>query len=179
MSNVVDVQILEVATRKGNRRLLNGLKRAIQRDSGLPPDILEAWMEVKMKGKAFFEEPSSVSVEGQGQEEGHGGVKERLSATTRSSLINTNGGAGAGGGTSKSKLDDKDFAVFDTRPLPRELLEYCINDVIHLPRLWALYDARLDTKWRAKTENEAMWRLQLAKQEVYYGKSGNMALSPF
>lgn len=46
-----------------------------------------------------------------------------------------------------------------------------IQDVIHLPRLWAIYDTKLNISWRAKTENEAKWRLQLAKQNVYYGKS--------
>lgn len=79
-------------------------------------------------------------------------------------------------------------------------LNVLIQDVIHLPKLWAIYDAKLDAVWRAKSENEAVWRLQLAKQDVYYGKSeitppsppvpcrvfllslrldGNMALGPF
>lgn len=73
---VVDLQILENATRTGRRRLLNGLARAIRNDGSLEPAVFARWLETKEKGKA---------------------------------LICTN------------------YAIFDTRPLPEDLLLYAVN----------------------------------------------------
>jgi len=156
---VVDLQILEVATRKGKRRLLNGLARAIRLDGSLEPEELARWLDIKEKGKAMFRATNShVNAAGPNV--------PTSSSPSAASLL------------APSK-DDADYAIFDARPLPEGLLQYAINDVIHLPRLWVIYDAKLTAKWRSKCENEAKWRLQLAKQDEYYGKNGNMALSPF
>jgi len=153
MSGIVDLQILEVATRRGSKKLLNGLARAIKTDSGLSQEVLSGWMAVKMKGKDMFNasRPSVVAVVL------HGRPPEPTNVA-------------------KEELD---YSIIDERPLPVELLEYSINDVIHLPRLWGIYDAKLTDTWRAKVENESVWRLNLAKQDMYYGKNGNMALGPF
>lgn len=56
MDGVVDLQILEVATRRGSKRLLNGLARSIKTDAGLGKEVLAAWLDVKMKGKTIFNE---------------------------------------------------------------------------------------------------------------------------
>lgn len=59
--------------------------------------------------------------------------------------------------------------VFEERPLDPIMLQYSIQDVTYLPRLWAIFDSKLTPKWRSKVENEVFWRLQLARQAVYYG----------
>jgi len=134
---------------------LNGLARTIRTDAGLTPDVVATWLEVKKRGKELFNTPTDTVLTERGQE------REVGVAVPDNAVSETN------------------FKAFEIRPLPQALLEYCINDVIHLPRLWSIYDRKLDYKWRAKTENEAVWRLQLAKQDVYYGRNGNMALGPF
>lgn len=54
MNCVVDLQVLEVATRPGRRRFLNGLAKAIRTDGSLEPGVLARWLDVKTKGKALF-----------------------------------------------------------------------------------------------------------------------------
>jgi len=155
MTSVVDLQILENATRRGSKRLLNGLSRTIRTDAGLAKDVLAKWVEVKQSGKEIFDPPADpVSTEN--------GVKSEVANIAPSDAVR-----------------EKIFKAFEIRPLPQALIEYCINDVIHLPRLWLIYDRKLDYNWRAKTENESVWRLHLAIQDTYYGHSGNMALGPF
>jgi len=155
MKSVVDLQILENATRRGSKRLLNGLSRTICTDAGLAKDVLAKWVEVKKSGKEIFDPPAGpVSTES--------GVKSEVAIIAQNDVVL-----------------EKNFKAFEIRPLPQALIEYCINDVIHLPRLWLIYDRKLDYKWRAKTENESVWRLHLATQDTYYGRGGNMALGPF
>ncbi|KAF9512955.1 hypothetical protein BS47DRAFT_1344899 [Hydnum rufescens UP504] len=119
MTSVVDLQILENATRRGSKRLLNGLSRTICTDAGLAKDVLAKWVEVK-----------KISTES--------GVKSEVAIIAQNDAVL-----------------EKNFKAFEIRPLPQALIEYCINDVIHLPRLWLIYDRKLDYKWRAKTENES------------------------
>lgn len=92
---------------------------------------------------------------------------------------------------------DFDFALFDVRPLRPELLDYAANvsfpsacaahvpskdtsikrvlsfwtaqDVIHLPQLWSVYNRKLNSHWRGRTERETVRRLQSASQ-VYQGQ---------
>ncbi|KAF8317622.1 hypothetical protein DL93DRAFT_513037 [Clavulina sp. PMI_390] len=193
MNSVVDLQILEVATRRGKKRLLNGLARAIRTDGGLDEVTLTQWLDVKMRGKALFgardpvpppssplspRSPASPSSPLPSTTTLRNPAYYPMPLTPPSSPETARSTTSSSAG-SPVKEQSPNFAIFDVRPLSPELLEYSVNDVIHLPRLWAIYDAKLDSKWRVKTENEAVWRLQLAKQDVYYGKNGNMALSPF
>ena len=105
---VVDLQILEVATRKGKRRLLNGLARAIRLDSSLEPEELARWLDIKEKGKAMFRATDShVNAAGPN-------VPTSSLSPSATSLL------------APSK-DDADYAIFDARPLPEELLQYAIN----------------------------------------------------
>jgi exonuclease 3'-5' domain-containing protein 1 len=36
------------------------------------------------------------------------------------------------------------YAVFDERPLKMILLEYCVQDMVHMPELWDVYQRRID-----------------------------------
>jgi exonuclease 3'-5' domain-containing protein 1 len=89
MVAVVDIQILENATRRGSRRLLNGLARVVRDDGELDAEALRHWTEVKDRGKALFK------------------------------------GSPAPGASASQKTFN--FDIFNVRPLPKELLEYCIN----------------------------------------------------
>lgn len=110
MQSVADLQVLEVATRRGNKRLLNGLARAIRTDGALQPDVLAHWLDVKERGKALFasspQTPLAVAPET---------PIEPVSSPTSPSVA------------SKPPKPQPNFAIFDVRPLPRELLEYSVN----------------------------------------------------
>lgn len=42
------------------------------------------------------------------------------------------------------------YAVFEDRPLNEHLAVYCVQDVLHLPKLWSIYNSRLKPAWRTK-----------------------------
>ena len=54
MAGVVDVQLMENASRPGSKRFLNGLARAIREDAGLSRGVLTTWLDVKERGKRMF-----------------------------------------------------------------------------------------------------------------------------
>lgn len=110
MKSIVDIQILEIATRRGPRRLLNGLARAIRNDGELEPETLNNWLEVKTRGKTLFNSvPSTVAPDRQGS-------SPQLSTASPSQTS-----------LSATSKPESNFAVFDVRPLPQDLLEYSIN----------------------------------------------------
>lgn len=70
------------------------------------------------------------------------------------------------------------YEVFNTRPLAEEIIEYCVQDVRFLPRLWKAYDKRLTKRWRVKVEEEARNRVRQSQSSVYIGDGKHMALAP-
>jgi hypothetical protein len=104
---VVDLQILEIATRKGRRRLLNGLARAIRVDGSLEPGVLARWLDVKEKGKAMFRIADTLDATGPN------GEHVATSSPPSEQEI--------------PKKDEQNYAIFDTRPLPEAILQYAIN----------------------------------------------------
>jgi len=71
-----------------------------------------------------------------------------------------------------------DWTVFEQRPLPKSLIDYCVQDVSLIPRLWNAYDSRLTFPWRRKVETETLRRLQLAKLPTF-SSGREKALSPW
>jgi exonuclease 3'-5' domain-containing protein 1 len=123
---IIDLQLMELATRKRSKKHLSGLAKAVDKDLLLDEERKPRWADMKKKGKEMFE---------------------------------------------------SDPTIAGKRPIPAEFLEYCVQDVLVLPHLFALYNAKLSRKWRVKVENEVFWRLQLARQEMYYGKGeGNICI---
>ncbi|KAJ6779705.1 hypothetical protein PWT90_07316 [Aphanocladium album] len=40
------------------------------------------------------------------------------------------------------------YKVFNHRPLSKEILQYCVQDVHFMPRLWAYYNGKMTPQWR-------------------------------
>ena len=59
------------------------------------------------------------------------------------------------------------YEVFNQRPLPKEIVDYCIQDVMILPSLATTYDARLSRKWRKKADLETARRLEESRKKTY------------
>jgi exonuclease 3'-5' domain-containing protein 1 len=70
------------------------------------------------------------------------------------------------------------YEVFNDRPLPKEIIQYCVQDVQFLPRLWAHYQGRLSahsvSKVRAATEE----RVLLSQSKHYNGHGKDKAMAP-
>jgi exonuclease 3'-5' domain-containing protein 1 len=71
------------------------------------------------------------------------------------------------------------YEVFNTRPLPEKVREYCMQDVQLLPRLWLHYHAKMSPQWKKRVESATQDRIQLSQSANFNGKGRHMALGPW
>lgn len=73
-----------------------------------------------------------------------------------------------------------DLRAWDERPLRNELVNYCLADVIYLPRLLEVYETKLNGKseWRKKIELEVQARLKLAEDFAFDFSGKHLARAP-
>ena len=116
LANVVDIQLLELASREGDKRGACGLARCTDQEQVLPLRASEQWQITKKEVVKMFD--------------------PKL------------------GGT---------YEVFNVRPLPRAIMEYCVGDVETLPLLSAIYESRLDRTGLEKVQVETEKRLEKSR----------------
>ncbi|KAG7004660.1 3'-5' exonuclease [Physcia stellaris] len=71
------------------------------------------------------------------------------------------------------------YEIFNTRPLPDDIVTYCAQDVVHLPQLWNTYKKNLSEAWAAEVEKETQARLKRSKEASYDPHGKNKAFSPW
>ncbi|KAF3159742.1 hypothetical protein TWF751_000636 [Orbilia oligospora] len=136
ISNVIDLQLYELATRDGfisSRRFLHGLSKAILANAGLSAAEAVRMDHVKQRGLRLFAPEKGGSYE-----------------------------------------------VFNRRPLPDELLEYCVQDVQYLPVLLRNFKQRLgrmDRRWMDRIRAETEARIALCRRDSF-PKGRQNALAP-
>lgn len=59
------------------------------------------------------------------------------------------------------------YEVFNQRPLSKEIVDYCIQDVMILPMLATTYEARLSRTWKKKADLETVKRLEDSTKTTY------------
>jgi exonuclease 3'-5' domain-containing protein 1 len=59
------------------------------------------------------------------------------------------------------------YAVFNERPLQPIVQEYCVQDVVYMPRLWNIYQARMDAFWRVMATEGAQARVKESQGPGY------------
>ncbi|KAK8029416.1 hypothetical protein PG993_010707 [Apiospora rasikravindrae] len=126
LSGVVDIQLLENASRNGDKKYLCGLEKAIKNDLTLEPTLRNRWISSKQDIKG---------------------------------LMLTN--------------------IFAARPVEEKTVQYCVNDVIHLPDLHTTYLGRISGPWLAKAKEETLRRLSDARSVAYNPQSDMKALGPW
>lgn len=52
------------------------------------------------------------------------------------------------------------YAVFDQRPVSKDIKGYCVRDVTFMPHLHDMYRRKLCDAWRRKTDKEANGRIR-------------------
>ncbi|KAK3614951.1 hypothetical protein LTR22_027616 [Elasticomyces elasticus] len=70
------------------------------------------------------------------------------------------------------------YAVFDQRPLSKDILVYCTQDVTFMPHLRDVYRSKLCDAWWRKIETETDGRIQLSQNPMFRGKGQHMAQGP-
>lgn len=70
------------------------------------------------------------------------------------------------------------YAVFDQRPLPEEILKYCVQDVVYMPTLFKVYNFNLSEAWEERVREETVARIQLSQSPGFQGQGRHMALGP-
>ncbi|KAK0301567.1 hypothetical protein LTR82_018244, partial [Friedmanniomyces endolithicus] len=70
---------------------------------------------------------------------------------------------------------DGSYAVFDQRPLQKDIKEYCTQDVTFMPHLRDIYRRKLCDAWWRKIDVETNGRIQLSQSPSFRGKGQHMA----
>ena len=126
LAGVIDIQLLENASRKDDKTYIRGLDKSVQYD--LKPGFMELYRWLR------------------------------------------------------TKRDIKDLMphnVFSARPLDAKIIQYCINDIIYLPALYALYLTRIKGDWFTKAVNESARRVVEAHGVGYEPQSESKKLGPW
>ena len=71
------------------------------------------------------------------------------------------------------------YQVFNIRPIPQEIIDYCTNDVVYLPVLYSLYLKRLDTRWATRVADESTKRVAMAQSASYDPSAKDKTKSPW
>ncbi|KAM0499074.1 hypothetical protein ACHAP8_005778 [Fusarium lateritium] len=69
--------------------------------------------------------------------------------------------------------------IFSRRPLDAKTMQYCVNDVIHLPALYNIYAKRTDKQWMKKVMDESVLRIVDACGPLYQPQSETKKLGPW
>lgn len=70
------------------------------------------------------------------------------------------------------------YKIFEQRPIPNEIISYCVGDVQHLPKLWKTFQARTNV-WRDLVNKETKKRVEASQKPEYQPHSPDHALAPW
>ncbi|OBT68818.1 hypothetical protein VE03_02086 [Pseudogymnoascus sp. 23342-1-I1] len=71
------------------------------------------------------------------------------------------------------------FEVFNLRPIPKDIVSYCVGDVQCLPKLWETLWKPATVKWRDLVNYETKKRVEASQKPEYQPHGPNMALAPW
>lgn len=70
------------------------------------------------------------------------------------------------------------YMVFNERPLSKDIVRYCIQDVHFLPRLWAYYNRKLTPTWWLRVKLASTKRVTESQSASYAPHGKQKALAP-
>ena len=59
------------------------------------------------------------------------------------------------------------YEVFNERPLDPKIQEYCVQDVVHMPKLWSVYQARMNLFWTVMVKEASEARVRESQSPGY------------
>jgi exonuclease 3'-5' domain-containing protein 1 len=126
LAGVTDIQLLENASRAGDKTYIRGLDKSVQSDLRLGFMEINRWIRTKKEVQSLM--PADV---------------------------------------------------FAARPIDAKTVQYCVNDVIHLPDLHALYLRRIEGDWLARAMEKSALRVAEAHSPEYEPQSPTKKLGPW
>jgi len=126
LAGVIDIQLLENASRIGDKTYIRGLDKSVRFDLNLGFMEIGRWIQTKKEVQSLM--PANV---------------------------------------------------FASRPMDAKTVQYCANDVIHLPDLHALYLSRIRSRWLARAKKESARRVAEAHSPGYDPQSPTKKLGPW
>ncbi|KAL3147995.1 hypothetical protein ABBQ38_014291 [Trebouxia sp. C0009 RCD-2024] len=70
------------------------------------------------------------------------------------------------------------YEVFNIRPMKQEIVDYCIQDVTFLPKLYDEYSQGMTRAWEVRLSKEASNRVAVCQQSTYIPNGRQKALAP-
>ncbi len=128
VAGIIDLQVIEYATRNPRGKYVNGLAKCIEKD--LP--YIPGWSLTKANGRRLF----APEVGGK-------------------------------------------YEVFLERPMADEILKYCEQDVMLMPRLLSVYGGKLQVGIAAQLQGIVDERIWLSKTNTFDGQGRHMAVGPY
>ena len=136
VNSIEDLQLMELANRKGSKTFVAALAKCIEKDSGITVAELSEWERVKASATQVFDPEKGESHE-----------------------------------------------VINERPLKPEIVSYCVNNVVHLPELYGVYETKLrppgETFWRVQVQNATTKRIKLSQRPDYDGQPDCKVYGPW
>ena len=71
------------------------------------------------------------------------------------------------------------YQVFNLRPMLREIIEYCTQDVVYLPPLWRTYTQKISKNWMRKVDDETKERVRDSQTASYEPHGRHKTQSPW
>lgn len=71
------------------------------------------------------------------------------------------------------------YEVFNSRPMPQDIIDYCTQDVVYLPVLWKIYTQKISPKWMRKVQDKTNERLVASQEPSYEPHGRHKTLSPW
>lgn len=69
--------------------------------------------------------------------------------------------------------------VFNLRPIPQSIIDYCVQDVSFMPHLRTLYWSKLSPEWKAEVEVATKERVRVSQTLTYQPNTRDKILSPW
>lgn len=70
------------------------------------------------------------------------------------------------------------YMIFNERPLSKDIIQYCVQDVELLPSLWIEYRRKLTPNWKIRVEAESMNRVRRSISPSYQPHGKTKAMAP-
>ncbi|OJD10765.1 hypothetical protein ACJ73_09703 [Blastomyces percursus] len=71
------------------------------------------------------------------------------------------------------------YEVFNARPIPQAIIDYCVQDVSFMPLLRTLYWSKLTPHWKAEVDRATKERIRVTQTLTYQPNTRDKTLSPW